>query len=32
MGDLIVVLDAFVAPGSELWLYNEVPKFLIELA
>lgn len=25
MDDMIVVLDTFVAPGSELWLYNEVP-------
>jgi len=32
MGDLIVVLDAFVAPGSELWLYNEVRVFLAKLA
>ncbi|CAL5222099.1 g4408 [Coccomyxa viridis] len=25
MHDMIAVLDAFVYPGSELWLYNEVP-------
>lgn len=25
MDDMIVVLDMFVAKGSELWLYNEVP-------
>jgi hypothetical protein len=24
MHDMIAVLDAFVYPGSELWLYNEV--------
>lgn len=24
MDDMIAVLDAFVSPGSELWLYNEV--------
>ena len=24
MHDMIAVLDAFVCPGSELWLYNEV--------
>ena len=23
MDDMISVLDAFVVPGSELWLYNE---------
>jgi hypothetical protein len=23
MHDMIAVLDAFVYPGSELWLYNE---------
>eukprot|EP00210_Caulerpa_lentillifera_P003101 g2963.t1 len=25
MDDLIVVLDEFVPPGSELWLYNDIP-------
>lgn len=25
MDDMIVVMDDFVSPGSELWLYNEVP-------
>ena len=25
MDDMIMVLDTFVAEGSELWLYNEVP-------
>ncbi|KAJ4723766.1 Ion channel CASTOR [Melia azedarach] len=24
--DMIVVLDAFLAPGSELWMFNEVPE------
>ena len=26
MHDMIAVLDAFVYPGSELWLYNEASK------
>lgn len=25
MDDMIMVMDDFVSPGSELWLYNEVP-------
>ncbi|XP_015691300.2 probable ion channel CASTOR isoform X2 [Oryza brachyantha] len=24
--DMIVVLDAFLAPGSELWMFNDVPE------
>ena len=28
MDDMISVLDAFVVPGSELWLYNEVGQAL----
>ena len=24
MDDMVQVLDSFVEPGSELWLYNEV--------
>ncbi|XP_077248803.1 ion channel protein isoform X2 [Tasmannia lanceolata] len=24
--DMIMVLEAFLAPGSELWMFNEVPK------
>ncbi|KAM0946516.1 putative CASTOR/POLLUX/SYM8 ion channel domain, NAD(P)-binding domain superfamily [Dioscorea sansibarensis] len=26
MEDMIMVLDAFLAPGSELWMFNEVPE------
>ena len=26
IADLIQILDDFVAPGSELWLYNEVQR------
>lgn len=29
MHDMIAVLDAFVYPGSELWLYNEVGMLLV---
>lgn len=29
MHDMIAVLDAFVYPGSELWLYNEVGILLV---
>ena len=29
MHDMIAVLDAFVYPGSELWLYNEVEMLLL---
>lgn len=25
MDDMIIVMDKFVSPGSELWLYNEMP-------
>ncbi|KAM7510613.1 hypothetical protein LguiB_009488 [Lonicera macranthoides] len=25
MEDMVMVLDAFLAPGSELWMFNEVP-------
>ncbi|KAI5555602.1 hypothetical protein BDE02_19G093500 [Populus trichocarpa] len=26
MEDMIMVLDAFLAPGSELWMFNDVPE------
>ncbi|KAG8061755.1 hypothetical protein GUJ93_ZPchr0003g17316 [Zizania palustris] len=26
MEDMIMVLDAFVAPGSDLWMFNDVPE------